>query len=136
MDMFMGIVVEFFDVYGVSILYGIITFIAGYVGVAVKRTYQKYIDNETKEKVVKTCVKAVEQLYKDLGGEEKLRIALENASQMLAENGVNITELELRMLIEAAVAEFNDAFKKTNNTDSNKVENEADMDSEGANAMI
>ena len=136
MDMFMGIVVEFFDVYGVSILYGIITFIAGYVGVAVKRTYQKYIDNETKEKVVKTCVKAVEQLYKDLGGEEKLSIALENASQMLAEKGVNITELELRMLIEAAVAEFNDAFKKTNNTDSNKVENEADMDSEGANTMI
>ena len=136
MDMFMGIVVEFFDVYGVSILYGIITFIAGYVGLAVKRTYQKYIDNETKEKVVKTCVKAVEQLYKDLGGEEKLSIALENASQMLAEKGVNITELELRMLIEAAVAEFNDAFKKTNNTDSNKVENEADMDSEGANTMI
>ena len=31
---------------------------------------------------------------------------------MLAEKGIAITDLELRMLIEAAVAEFNEAFKK------------------------
>ena len=30
---------------------------------------------------------------------------------MLAEKGISITDLELRMLIESAVAEFNEAFK-------------------------
>ena len=32
---------------------------------------------------------------------------------MLNEKGITITDLELRMLIEAAVAEFNEAFKQT-----------------------
>lgn len=32
---------------------------------------------------------------------------------MLGEKGISITDIEVRMLIEAAVAEFNDAFGKT-----------------------
>ena len=32
---------------------------------------------------------------------------------MLNEKGITVTDLELRMLIEAAVAEFNEAFKQT-----------------------
>ena len=31
---------------------------------------------------------------------------------MLAEKGITITDLEMRMLIEAALAEFNKAFEK------------------------
>jgi hypothetical protein len=31
---------------------------------------------------------------------------------MLAEKGITITDLELRVLVEAAVAEFNKAFEK------------------------
>jgi hypothetical protein len=38
--------------------------------------------------------------------------ALLAASEMLAEKGITITELEMRVLIEAAVAEFNQAFNK------------------------
>ena len=34
------------------------------------------------------------------------------ASEMLVEKGITITELEMRMLIEAALAEFNKAFEK------------------------
>jgi hypothetical protein len=47
-----------------------------------------------------------------LHGEEKLDMALGFASEMLTEQGITITELELRMLLEAAVGEFNEAFKK------------------------
>ena len=42
----------------------------------------------------------------------KLMAALSTAVDMLAEKGIIVTELEMRVLIEAAVAEFNEAFKK------------------------
>lgn len=89
------------------------TAIAGYLGIVIKNLYQKYINDKTKQDVAKTCVKAVEQIYKDLHGEEKLQKALESASEMLASKGITISDIELRILIEAAVAEFNDAFNRT-----------------------
>ena len=105
--------VEFINTYGTTILYAIITTIAGYIGIAVKKIYQKYVDDKIKKDVAKTVVQAVEQIYKDLHGEDKLNMALQNASEMLELKGIIITELELLMLLEAAVSEFNDAFNKT-----------------------
>lgn len=101
---------EFITTYGNTILYSVLTAIAGYLGIVVKNLYTKYINDKTKQDVAKTCVKAVEQIYKDLHGEEKLQKALEGASEMLINKNITITDIELRMLIEAAVAEFNDAF--------------------------
>lgn len=109
----MEFIKEFISVYGTTILYSVLTAIAGYLGIVVKNLYTKYINDKTKKDVAETCVKAVEQLYKDLHGEEKLQKALEAASEMLAIKGISISEVEMRLLIEAAVAEFNDAFNKT-----------------------
>lgn len=106
----MDIINEFISMYGTTILYSILTALAGYLGVVVKRLYTKYINDKTKQDVAKTVVKAVEQIYKDLHGEEKYHKALESASEMLAEKGITISDLEMRMLIEAAVAEFNYSF--------------------------
>ena len=103
---------NFLAEYGTTILYTIITAVAGYLGVVFKNLYLKYINDQTKKDVVSTCVKAVEQLYKDLHGSEKLDKACESASMMLTEKGVTVSDLELRMLIEAALAEFNGAFNK------------------------
>ena len=83
-----------------------------------KQLYTKYINDKTKQAVARTVVQGVEQIYQDLHGEEKLAKALECASEMLAEKGITVTDLELRMLIEAAVAEFNDAFSKSASEDS------------------
>lgn len=88
-----------------------------YIGIVFKEIYQKYINNNTKQDVVKICVKAVEQIYKDLHGEEKLQKALDSTEEMLASKNIDITGSELRMLIESAVAEFNDAFNKSSNID-------------------
>lgn len=104
---------QFISEYGTEILYLIFTTIAGYLGIVVKNIYQKYVNDQTKKDVVKTVVQGVEQIYKDLHGEEKLDKALEAASEILLEKGITITEFELKMLIEASVAEFNDAFNKT-----------------------
>jgi prepilin signal peptidase PulO-like enzyme (type II secretory pathway) len=103
---------EFVSTYGATILYSILTAIAGYLGIVVKNLYTKHINDKTKKEVAETCVKAVEQLYKNLHGDEKLQKALEAASEMLASKGITIGEVELRLLIEASVAEFNDAFNK------------------------
>lgn len=104
---------EFINQYGMEILSTAIVAIAGYIGVVVKGLVAKYINDKTKEAVAKTAVQYVEQVYKDLHGEEKLYEALTAASDMLAEKGITVSELEMRVLIEAAVGEFNNAFKKT-----------------------
>ena len=105
--------VEFINEYGTTILYAVITTIAGYIGIFVKNIYQKYVNDQTKKDVVKTVVQSIEQIYKDLHGEEKLNKALESASEILNIKGIQISDLELRVLIEAAVGEFNNVFNKT-----------------------
>lgn len=102
----MKMIQEFIAEYGMTILYTIVTAVAGYIGITIKSIYQNYVDDKTKEKVVKTVVKAVKQLYTDLSGDEKLQKAIENITEMLGEKGIIITELEIRMLIEAAVEEM------------------------------
>lgn len=102
----------FINDYGTAILYTLLTALAGYLGIWVKQLYTKYVNDKTKQDVVKTCVKAVEQLYSDLHGEQKYQEVVESAVAMLNEKGITVTELELKMLIEAAVCEFNKAFEK------------------------
>lgn len=108
---------QFISDYGTTILYTLITAIAGFFATAVRSLYKKYVDNKTKKDVVKTVVQAVEQIYKDLHGPEKLNQALKDASEMLAIEGITVSEFELKMLIEAAVGEFNEVFNKKENTE-------------------
>lgn len=102
----------FINQYGTTILYTILTAVAGYVGIAVKHYAKKWLDTREKKAVARIAVQAVEQMYKDLKGEEKLEQALQAAEEMLAEKGLTISRFELRMLIEAALAEFKDAFNR------------------------
>jgi hypothetical protein len=104
---------EFINQYGMQLLYAVITGIAGYIGIVIKNLCTKYINDKTKAAVAKTAVQFVEQVYKDLHGEEKLNAALSAASEMLMEKGITISDLELRVLVEAAVGEFNNAFNQT-----------------------
>lgn len=103
---------EFINTYGMQLMYMALTAIAGYIGIVAKNLFTKYINDKTKEAVAKSAVKFVEQVYKDLHGEDKLNAALNAASEMLAEKGITVSQLELRVLVEAAVAEFNEAFNK------------------------
>ena len=103
---------EFINTYGMQLMYAIITAIAGYIGIVAKNLVTKYLNDKTKREVAKDAVKFVEQVCKNLHGEEKLNEALSAAAEMLAEKGITITDLELRVLVEAAVAEFNKAFEK------------------------
>jgi hypothetical protein len=109
--------IEFINQYGMQILYTVIMAIAGYLGIVIKNLATKYINDKTKREVAKTAVRFVEQVYKDLHGDDKLNEALAAASQMLAEKGINVSDLEMRVLLEAAVCEFNKAFDKSETTE-------------------
>ena len=104
---------EFINQYGMEILYTVIMAIAGYLGIVIKNLCTKYLNDKTKRDVAESAVQFVEQVYKHLHGDEKLNAALAAASEMLMEKGITVSDLEMRVLIEAAVAKFNEAFAKT-----------------------
>ena len=104
---------EIFGAYVLPAIVSLLAAAAAFLGNQLKRLYEKYINDKTKQSVVRTCVKAVEQLYHDLGGPEKLEKAKASAVEMLNEKGIPITDLELSMLIDSAVSEFNYGFSQT-----------------------
>lgn len=125
---------EIFATYGLPVIAAALTAMAGFVGTQLKRLYEKYVNDKTKEAVARTCVKAVEQLYHDLSGPEKLQKAQEGVVQMLNEKGILISDLEMNLLIESVVAEFNYGFAKTTSGQKPKdlPKNEPDPDAGGA----
>lgn len=99
--------------YVYQIVLMLIIALGGWLGVQVKNLYKKYVTTEVKQSVCRTCVRFVEQVYTDLHGREKLRKAMERATQILATYDIHITEDELEAMLEAAVNEFNKSFAKT-----------------------
>ena len=97
---------EFIFTYGQDILLAILTALAGYLGAKIKKLYEKYINDNIKKSVVKTCVQAAEQLFKDADGEKKYAQARSNIIAILNEKGLSIGEQELQMMIESVVSSF------------------------------
>lgn len=106
----MNVLLDFLSQYGFLLASTALTAIVGFIGTQIKRIYDRATEDDTKRKVVETCVKAVEQIYKDLSGTEKLEKAKENIVEILNNKGISISEIEMDMLIEACVAEFNLTF--------------------------
>lgn len=125
----MEVIMNFLNEYG--ILSAIITAIASALGILAKKIYNKTIGQKisenTKKDVAELVVKYVEQVYKDIHGEEKLQKALEAFSEMLGEKGIMISDLEMRVLLEAALAEFNKAFNKAGNSADKRAELPEDL---------
>ena len=87
--------------------------LAAYLGAAAKNLWKKYVNTEIKQNVIRSTVRYIEQVYKDIHGPEKLAQAMAKASEILQGYGITISESELVAMIEAAVNEFNNAFAKT-----------------------
>lgn len=103
---------NFFSQYIVQILAILLVAVATWLGTQAKNLYKKYVTTEIKQSVARTVVRFVEQVYKDIHGQEKLHEAMQKASSILEEYGITITENELVALIESAVNEFNNSFAK------------------------
>lgn len=72
---------------------------------------------ETNKELVRIVVNAVEQTYKHLNGDEKLKVAKIELVKLMNEKKIKISEKEIDTLIESAVKEMNDAIKKELNKD-------------------
>lgn len=103
----MTIIRSFLEPYGLILLYAVCTAVAGFLGTQCKRISEKLLTDNTKLTIVQVCVQAVEQLYKGLHGPQKKQKAMESVFTLLAEKRITITPLEMDLLIESAVAEFN-----------------------------
>ena len=96
--------------YLTQIILTLLLALAAFLGAQVRNLYRKYVTTEIKQNVIRTAVRFVEQVYKDIHGPEKLAQAMAKASEILEGYGITISESELVAMIEAAVNEFNDAF--------------------------
>ena len=82
---------ELLSTYVLPLLAAALTARAGFVGTQIKNLYRRWVDDKTKEAVVRTCVKAVEQLYRDLGGPEKLEKAMDACTVEVKSDGTAAT---------------------------------------------
>ena len=85
----------------------LVSAVFAFIGPQLKKKYQEKIDTEEKRHAVETCVNAAEMVYKDLKGAEKLAKVKENIVEWLNLKGISISEIELDMMIEAAVTNLN-----------------------------
>lgn len=81
----------------------VVAILFGVLGAKIKQAYTEKTQNETVKVVVDNVVKWVQQVYYELEGPEKLQKALTEASTILNEKGITISESELDMMIESAV---------------------------------
>ena len=95
----------------IQILATIITAVASFIGMSIKKAYTKYVDTKTKKEIVDSTVKYIEQIYKGvmISNEDKLSKAKEKALDWLNSKGLKISDTELDILIESAV----NGLKKT-----------------------
>lgn len=98
--------------YGMELIGLLMVAILGCMGNAARNIYREHVNDDTKRAIAKACAAFVEQAWKTLHGEEKLQKALETARELLAKKGIAFDPDEMMVLIEAAVAEFNEAFRK------------------------
>lgn len=107
--------------YGMHIIGLLLVAVAGCLGLGLRNWLSRWVkaetdrlDSETKVNIAKTVVAFVEQVWKDLHGQDKLLKALDKAHELLAKRGIPFDANEMATLIEAAVAEFNEVFRKSN----------------------
>lgn len=103
---------QFMNEYGMKLIYTALTVIGSYIGICIKNAYTKYMDTKTKKEVCQIVVNAIEQMYRDVDGKSKFKKAVENATVLLNEKGIEVNELEISMMIESTVNGFNQGFKE------------------------
>lgn len=84
--------------------------IFSWIGVTLKNKYTEKVNTAEKQKIIDATVKYVDQVFKDLGGVEKLNEATKTASEWLSQKNIPVSEAELRVLIESAVNSLHSGF--------------------------
>lgn len=104
------IFLDIVNAYGMELLKAIVLLIGGTFGLIACKLATRCLNTETKRTLARTGVLFVEQVYKDLHGEEKMGKFLEYAAAQLKRYGIKFDAEEMKALAEAFLAEFNEAF--------------------------
>lgn len=101
---------EILTLYAPQIMEAVLYLVVSLLAIAATKYIKPILQNKVIKAIAKNVVLFVEQTYKDLHGEDKLNKALEAFSEMLAERHIKISADEMRVMLEAAVAELNGVF--------------------------
>ena len=97
------IIIQMIAEYLPIIFTAILTAFVGFI----KSKYTKYVNDDIKRNVAADTVKYIEQIYKDIHGNDKLEKAKETMKTLLSEKGIKISEIEMVTLLESAVKNMN-----------------------------
>lgn len=98
--------------YAFEMLVLLVCAIAAAFGYGCRKIYKQHINSQEKEAVAFSAAAFVEQTFKNLHGYDKLMKAMETARVLLAKRGIKFSAEEMKILIVAAVGQFNDAFNR------------------------
>lgn len=98
--------------YGLELILLFISFVGAFIGFSLKKLYTDICNTKEKQEIAKQVVYYVEQVYKSATSQEKLTEALTKFAELLSAKGIETTNAELRVYIEAALAAAQDVFKK------------------------
>lgn len=94
-----------------TIITGVGAILATSLGIVTRKIInylnEKEVSQQTKD-IIKTAVRATEQLYKDIHGKEKLAKAKEYALELLESKGIEISDVELNLAIHDVVLALNE----------------------------
>ena len=96
-----------------AVLGTVCTAVAAELGKVLASFWKDKSQNEAIRSIADTCVSAVQMMYRDLNGDQKLCRAMEMASELLEEKGIRLSEERIRICLESALASFRGAFEKT-----------------------
>ncbi len=94
------------------ILRSLLCVLLGVVGLRMRALYARYVDTAAKEAAARTAVQATEQVCRALDGPAKLKAAFHSMSELLAREGISVSEEEATLLLESAVAAFKQGWQK------------------------
>lgn len=100
----------------------VIAVLLGVLGTKIKQLYNEKVKDETVRVVVDNVVKWAEQVYKDADGDKKLQEALDKASTLLNEKGIEVSSSELNMYIESAVYALKQGIVTAETLDTTQIE--------------
>jgi intergrase/recombinase len=84
----------------------VITALGGFItwiGTKIKKIYEEKVKSEEVKHIVYNVVKYVERTMTSAKGEEKFNEALKQVSEWLGSKGIQISDVEMKLLIESAV---------------------------------
>ena len=91
---------NFFNQYGTTILYTVIMGIISYLSNILKRYIKRKYQERNKKEIIEVVCKAVEQLYSTSSNEDKLTKIIDNATRILTDKGIIVSDVELVSLID------------------------------------